>query len=232
MAIPTPGVKTIVQFIRISCRNFLICCLIVWFILSIFPLDCGLHRVCKSHLICKNFETSQIISTTKWGPLSDEIPSGTQNLGISFNNTITTSLALLVWHGKASGRSEKVSTITNKYLYYSHLYNSENQFASSSQVQSIFLPSLAKKPHIPLMIFNIIMPFAYVLTISTRASAPIWVVQRILFMTSLITWGVTMDCPPGVFHHPSEVLIQYKKSDNTFFFYVFSNLDIKSYFLN
>lgn len=139
MAIPTPGVKTIVQFIRISCHNFLYCCLIVWFILSIFPLDCGLHRVCKSHLICKNFETSQIISTTKWGPLSDENPSGTQNLGISFNNVITTSLALLVWHGKllASLKRYQQSTI-NIYTTHSWVIL-KIKFANSLFLRKLFI---------------------------------------------------------------------------------------------
>jgi len=54
---------------------------------------------------------------TKWGLLSEAIPSEIPNLGIiSFNSTLITSLALLVWHRKASGHPEKVSTNNNLYL--------------------------------------------------------------------------------------------------------------------
>jgi len=51
---------------------------------------------------------------------------GTPNLGIiSFSNILTTSLALLVQQGKASGHPENVSINTNKYLNPFCLGNSE-----------------------------------------------------------------------------------------------------------
>jgi len=57
-----------------------------------------------------------MILAIKCQPLSDEITTGTPNLGISScNSTLVTSLALLDQQGNASGHPEKVPVKTSSY---------------------------------------------------------------------------------------------------------------------
>ena len=82
-----------------------------------WPLACGLYGVCCCQSIPSTLLTCWVSSAVKCGPLSVDLTEGTPNLSIiSFNNTLDTSLALLVLCGNAPGHLEKVSVSTNRHL--------------------------------------------------------------------------------------------------------------------
>lgn len=102
------------QYILVSWQILAIYCFIKWFIFSTWPLPCGLYGVYNCQSIPSTLLTCWVSSAVNCGPLSDDITEGTPNLGIIlFNNTLDTSLALLVLHGNAPGHLEKVSVSTN-----------------------------------------------------------------------------------------------------------------------
>ena len=155
----------------------------VWFIFSVFPVDCGLQDECSFRLIWSTLDTCWVILETNTGPSPLWWELGSPNWGIiSLRTTLTPSEAFPDLVGYASNYPVKVSTNASRYVKFPVAQGIWVKSIGQSLVHgsSVLGPHLGRSDSSLWVIFS-----TNSIILSYLLDGPLWVRPHFIFLCPL-----------------------------------------------